>query len=141
MSTRGQTTLDFLIGTSVFLIAIVLILAFVPGIIDPFTAGTEGHSVTANRAAATLTESTLAEPDEPYILNKSTTDTFFTKDTDAIKSQLGLDPDIGINMTLANSTVTLDSVGPEPPTDRSVTSAWRVVSYDGKRAELTIRVW
>ncbi len=141
MSARGQTTLDFLIGTSVFLIAIALILAFVPGIIDPFTAGTEGHSVTANRAAATLTESTLAEPDNPYILDKSTVDTFFNKDTGTIKSQLGLHPDLGINMTLTNSTTTFNSVGPSPPEDRSVTSAWRVVSYDGQRAELTIKVW
>ena len=33
---RGQTTLDFAIGVSVFLIVVAFVLAFVPGMVQPF---------------------------------------------------------------------------------------------------------
>lgn len=141
MRRRGQTTLDFLIGTATFLIAIGLIIAFVPGIIDPFTAGTEGHSVMADRAVTRLTESDLADPDDPFLLDDATTDAFFDKDPDAVKSQLGFPGSASINVTLTDDSGQIDSVGPVPSDSRAVTSAWRVVTYDGERAEITVRVW
>lgn len=142
MNRRGQTTLDFLIGTSTFLIAIGIIIAFVPGMIDPFTVGTEGHSVMANRAVDTLAQSELAEPEEPYMMKESAVDAVLNNSTDtaAIKNRLGLGDSVDVNVTLTNDTTTKWR-GPSPPDSRSVTSAWRVVTYGGDRAELTVRVW
>lgn len=141
MMRRGQTTLDFLIGTATFLIAIGLIIAFVPGIIEPFAAGTEGHTVMADRAVSTLTESDLVEADEPFLLDKTATDDFFTKDSSAVKQQLGLPSTTGLNVTLSDESGQLDSLGPPPSNSQAVSSAWRVVTYDGDRAELTVRIW
>ena len=141
MAGRGQTTLDFLIGTATFLIAIGLIVAFVPGLINPFTAGTEGHSVMADRAISTLTESDLASPEDPYLLDTSATTAFFSQDSAAAKDQLGLPASVHLNVTLETESTRIGAVGPPPSDSRPVTSAWRVVSYDGDRAELTVRVW
>ena len=141
MRRRGQTTLDFLIGTATFLIAIGLIVAFVPGLINPFTAGTEGHSVMADRTASTLTESALVKADEPFLLDKTATDDFFNKNSSTVKQQLGLPSTTGLNVTLSDESGQLESLGPPPSNNQAVSSAWRVVTYDGDRAELTVRIW
>ena len=49
---RAQTTLDFLVGTTVFLLTVSAALVTVPGLIDPFATGMEAHSITADRIAA-----------------------------------------------------------------------------------------
>lgn len=141
--TRGQTTLDFLVGTSTFLIAIGLIVAFVPGMIDPFTIGTEGHSVLADRAVDSLAESELAAPGDPYDLDGTAVETVLgnTDDATVLRNRLGISDSVSINASLENSSGQLRYTGPAPPDTRSVTSTWRVVTYEGERAELIVRVW
>lgn len=75
---RGQTTLDFAIGMSVFLIAVAFVISFVPGLLDPFSGGGTEDTVTANRVATALAEDVLVEDTaEPYVLDRACTILFF----------------------------------------------------------------
>lgn len=74
---RGQTTLDFAIGVSVFLAVIVFVFAFVPGILAPFTSASERHTVEVGRVADSLTQDALGSPKHPYVLDTTCTIDFF----------------------------------------------------------------
>jgi hypothetical protein len=56
---RGQTTLDFAIGMSVFLMTTIAVISFVPGMLEPFQTGPQESTVIADRVATQLVESTL----------------------------------------------------------------------------------
>ncbi|WP_235728471.1 DUF7287 family protein [Halosimplex carlsbadense] len=74
---RGQTTLDFAIGMSLFLLTLTVVFLFVPGMIDPFTGGAQGETPAADRIADDLVESRLGDPSEPYALDSECTRRFF----------------------------------------------------------------
>ncbi|ACV10916.1 conserved hypothetical protein [Halorhabdus utahensis DSM 12940] len=74
---RGQTTLDFAFGVSIFLLVLAFAFTFIPGILQPFAEGTAAETVGANRAADTLAEGTLGDPATPYVLNTTCTVGFF----------------------------------------------------------------
>jgi len=95
---RGQTTLDFAIGVSVFLAVLLFIFLFIPGILSPFTASAQDETVTSNRVADQLAAGTLASPEQPYVLDSYCTVSFFENETDhcqfsgdSLEAQLGLD--------------------------------------------------
>ncbi|WP_435069574.1 DUF7287 family protein [Haloplanus sp. C73] len=54
MSRRAQTTIDFAIGTSVFLIVVAFVVAFIPGIFQPFTGGPQEELAGVDRVADTV---------------------------------------------------------------------------------------
>ena len=66
---RGQTTLDFATGVSLFLLALVFVFMFVPGTLQPFTQSAQEETVSANRVADLLVTDLLADADEPYLLD------------------------------------------------------------------------
>jgi len=74
---RAQTTLDFAVGMSVFLLTVAFVLSFTPNIVAPFSESGTEDTVTANRVASQLVEGTLADPDRPYVLDKACTTAFF----------------------------------------------------------------
>jgi hypothetical protein len=74
---RGQTTLDFAVGMSIFLIAVAGVISFTPSLLEPFEGSGTEDTIVANRVASQLVEGTLAEPDEPYVLDKACTMAFF----------------------------------------------------------------
>lgn len=133
---RAQTTLDFLIGASVFLLTVGIVIGMVPGILDPFALDQSAAPVGANRAATALATNELAVEETPYVLSTSAVQAFFGQDEQSVREQLHLDDDVSINVTLSNK-----SVGPPIPSDGSITSASRVVSYDGEQAKLRVRTW
>jgi hypothetical protein len=104
---RGQTTIDFAIGTSVFLLTVAFAVAFVPGILQPFTGGAQEEMATVDRAAATLAADLLGGPEQPYLLNETCTEAFFN-DTSAcgfdgshsVRERLGLDDRQRINVRI-----------------------------------------
>lgn len=103
-ATRGQTTLDFAIGISVFLAVLIFIFLFIPGLLSPFTEGAQEETVVSNRVADGLTRSMLGSPAQPYRLDRYCTVKFFDDTTapatctgswsggQPVESQLGLDP-------------------------------------------------
>ena len=74
---RGQTTLDFAVGVSIFLAVVMFIFLFVPGIVAPFTVGAQDETVTVNRVADGLTQGQLGSPERPGVLRTDCTVDFF----------------------------------------------------------------
>lgn len=84
---RGQTNLDFALGVSVFLLTIVFVFSFVPGMLEPFTASTQQETAASDRIADQLAQEMLvSDPGEPYRLDRECTVIFFESRQD------GLDP-------------------------------------------------
>ncbi|MDZ7851033.1 MAG: hypothetical protein U5K70_09695 [Halodesulfurarchaeum sp.] len=137
---RGQSTLDFLLGTVIFLFAVLIVVAVVPGMLDPFATGSEAHPVAADRAVTTLATEDLADG-SPYIATESRVKGVFNQTESELGHSLGIPDRARFNVTLRLAHETVGTVGPEPPSSGSVTSAWRVVSYEGAPANLTVRMW
>lgn len=74
---RGQTTLDFALGVSIFFGIIIFVFAFVPGILQPFSATVQEETVGVNRVADGLTDGKLGSPAEPGVLDRRCTVWFF----------------------------------------------------------------
>lgn len=74
---RGQTTLDFTIGVTIFVVVLMGVFLFVPGTLEPFDNGNQEDLVTVERIADDLTQQSLAAPERPFILDDSCTVTFF----------------------------------------------------------------
>ena len=74
---RGQTTLDFALGISLFLIVLVVVFQFIPGLLQPFNSGTQDETVAVDRIADQLAGSLLAESSSPYVLLTDCTKEFF----------------------------------------------------------------
>lgn len=83
---RGQTTLDFALGISIFLIVILFVFTFIPGLLDPFTLNNEENTPLAGQIADRLSQDTLGDPTEPYVLDRYCTVAFFNS-SDAGPSQ------------------------------------------------------
>ncbi len=93
---RAQTTLDFAVGMSIFLLTVAFVFTFAPNIAEPFSdSGTE-NTVVADRAASQLVAGTLADPDRPYVLDKACTIAFFAPEN------LDGDPDNDADLNSSN---------------------------------------
>ena len=57
---RGQTTVDFAIAIGLFLIALTVVISFLPGLIDPFAGTPSENPLIADRIANQLTDYQLA---------------------------------------------------------------------------------
>lgn len=140
MTDRGQSALDFLLGAVIFLIAVMIVVAVIPGMLDPFTTGSESHPVIVDRAVTTLATEELAS-ESPYVASESTVTDVFEQSESELIATLGLPDSIRLNVTMDNGTGRVDYLGPTPPATKSVTAAWRVVEYRGTPANVTVRVW
>ncbi|TKX59036.1 hypothetical protein EXE44_05695 [Halorubrum sp. SS7] len=153
---RAQTVLDFVVGMSVFLVAVGFTFAFVPSLLEPYAVGEGATVIVAERGAARLAESSLAGAGSTATLSHACTLAFFdgtdpataaaesgcdwAANADDLHAELGVDDFRGLNLTVTrNGTVrTLDPggaavpmrAGPAPPRDRSVAAASRIVAID-----------
>lgn len=114
---RGQTTLDFTVGVSIFLLVLISIFLFVPGTLEPFTQGSQEEIVTVNRVADQLSEGQLGDPATPHILDTSCTVAFFQDTSPAdcrfsgpnLTARVGVKPRQNVNVTIeGNVTETSD---------------------------------
>lgn len=144
---RAQTTMDFAVGVSVFLVTVAFAFTFVPGIIAPFAGSGVGDPVTANRLADDLVGDRLAGPGSQYVLSADRVEGFFASGT-PLDDRLPVPRFRNVNVTLeaqdgtpavVNGTTAV--AGQATPTDADVTVAWRVVSVNDTRMELVVRVW
>ncbi|MFB6081644.1 MAG: hypothetical protein ABEJ67_02365 [Halanaeroarchaeum sp.] len=138
---RAQTTLDFLVGMSAFLLVVGLVVAMVPGMLAPFQMNQDATPVAGNRVVAALATDELASPERPFVLDEQAVDEVFALGQAGLRTRLHLQSDVSVNVTLANETGTLRTVGPAVPSDRAVTTTWRTVAYRGEHAILTVRLW
>jgi hypothetical protein len=158
---RGQTTMDFAIGMSLFLLVLVGVFTFLPSVFAPFSADGGSSMVVADRAAARLAGQTLvATTERPLLLDAACTVAFFDEtspvpadcnfDADAgnLGAALGVDTDVHrVNVTLEDDggVVSLKGTplraGPDIPPSGDVVTATRAVRLDGTRERLLVRVW
>lgn len=168
---RGQTTIDFAVGVSIFLLTVAFVLTTVPGMLEPF-AHDQDDPLVADRVVSQLSEGYLGDPDTPTRLNETCTFAFFEASGTAcgfdaskpVTEQLHLGNRHSINVTLRrtvpgggqptvlcldnNEVVTCGgggirmSRGPTPPeTAGSEISARRTVYIDGKDTLLVVKIW
>lgn len=166
---RGQTSLDFLVGVSIFLLTIAFVIAFVAQLTAPYQA--QEKPVVAERVASDLTESYLAESGTPSALDEDCTVAFFSQaggehcsfePTDTLHEQLGLSSRYAVNVTLSRGVTeegspallcatngTIGACGsnslaigePVPDRSRSAATAKRTVHVGGMDAVLEVTVW
>ncbi|ELZ52012.1 hypothetical protein C465_02846 [Halorubrum distributum JCM 9100] len=157
---RGQTVLDFVVGMSVFLVAVGFTFAFVPSLLEPYAVGEGATVIVAERGAARLAESSLAGSSlagagSTATLSHACTLGFFNEtapgaaaESDCawtataadLHAELGVDDLRGLNLTVTQhgAIKRLDSddgpvamrAGPAPPSSTSVSSASRIVTID-----------
>lgn len=109
-NSRGQTTLDFAFGMSIFIAVVLFIFLFIPGILDPFTAGVQEETVTTNRIADEVTHGLLGSTSTPKVLNRTCTVRFFDaappgacnyySGSSALTDRVGIDDIENINITV-----------------------------------------
>jgi len=108
---RGQTTFDFALGMSIFLLSLAFVLVFVPGMFDPFTAGTQEETVAVNRVADELAQRALGNATTPYELDAGCTRAFFAGGTGTgcefsgatIEEQVGVEDRQRVNVTVTGN--------------------------------------
>jgi len=163
-SERGQTTLDFAVGMSVFLLTVIFVIAYAPTMFDPFAGGSGAKLVAADQAATALSGDLLvASTAEPGTLSAGCVVAFFDEnqpgqdcqteaDFESLDSALALD-DRNVNVTIHE----LDASASDPATpgwfedgltrsnsettQSDVAVATRTVSIEGQQYRLTVRVW
>ncbi|MFB6092500.1 MAG: hypothetical protein ABEK02_05770 [Haloquadratum sp.] len=156
---RAQTTVDFAVGASLFLLVTAFVVAFIPTIFAPFASVDSPQ--TADRLATSLATDDLGDPGGPYVLNATCTDGFFAQlrggpnaptacrfDTtaDTTTAVFTLEETTAVNVSVR----TLDggvadggtwTAGPPLPETASVTAARRVVFVGGETYRLLVRTW
>ncbi|MFC6864524.1 hypothetical protein ACFQGE_13790 [Halomicroarcula sp. GCM10025817] len=115
---RGQTTLDFAIGMSLFLAVLIFIFLFVPGLLAPFTAGGQEETVSSNRVADYLAKGALGTPRDPFVLDTQCTILFFDNQTAADKcggdwsGDMPVEETMGLDPARQNLNVTIRGTAP-----------------------------
>lgn len=159
---RAQTGIDFLVGMSVFLIAVGFVFAFVPSMFAPFGGSGVNDALIADRSASYLAEYALVEdPTNPGVLSTDCTAAFFAEDgeraanhdcdfdhtqIDDLTALLGLQKWKNAQVTIGEpdqvptENITMQR-GDDPPSAGSDTVSQRVVSIEGGTYELRVRVW
>ena len=153
---RAQTVLDFVVGMSVFLVAVGFTFAFVPSLLEPYAVGEGATVIVAERGAARLAESSLTGAGSTATLSHACTFAFFngtdpetasdesdcgwTANAGDLHAELAVDELRGLNLTVTQhgTVATLDSdgttvpmrAGPAPPSGASVSAASRIVTID-----------
>jgi len=150
-SRRAQTTIDFLMGISVFLLTVAFVFGFLPGVFKPFSTPSGPNAMVADRSAARLAEGLLGPATTPAALNTSQTTDFFAAyagDPVGLDRALGVDPGTQVNVTIQDGGTiravngTQLRAGPSPPSaSTDVIVAWRIVRLDGTNSRLYVRVW
>ena len=116
---RAQTTLDFAIAMGVFLLAVTFVFTFIPSLTAPFIDGNQEQSAVADRVASNLVEGSLADPNEPYVLDVTCTNGFFdgtnesatdhcgyANDTTDYRERIGVSdrPKVNVSLVRVNAT-------------------------------------
>jgi hypothetical protein len=162
---RAQTVLDFVVGMSVFLAVVAFTFAFVPSLLEPYSAGEGATVIIAERGAAQLAESSLAGAESTAVLSPACTLAFFDgtspgtaesewgcnwkANADVLHAELGVAEFRGVNVTITQNG-TVGAIGPDDvpmragadlPRSQSVAAASRIVDIGGDPYRLTLRVW
>lgn len=147
---RGQTLIDYTIGISLFLIAVMFVFATVPTIFAPFQSPIESdQSAQSNRLASQVASDLTAGDSETYLNASGVTDFFSSaaNPTDAsdLRSRYGLDREVHINVTLRTVEPLPDRTVGDRVGGHAVAASTRVLSDGGNlcrpTCRLVVRMW
>jgi hypothetical protein len=155
MDSKGQITIDYLIGIIIFLFAVIFIFNYTSGIFTPFHSNSDEITLIADRTSTALVEKILSEGDEtvPNMINKEKTDILFSElDTnyESYIDYLGLTGSYlryDFNVTLENRTATINTAGKVIPQGVNVGQTKRIVlikdddNGETDTAIMSFRVW
>ncbi|GAA0308334.1 DUF7287 family protein [Halarchaeum salinum] len=141
---RGQTTLDFAAGVSVFLVTVIFVFAFVPSLLAPVSSGQPSNTVVADRIATDLAQEELAVEGHPYTLDGPIDDQ--DQRLENARGNISVPPGTFVNLTLRNADMDtgppVPSNGSTPGENTATAVAWRVVTApNGTSYELRVIVW
>lgn len=140
---RGQTGLDFLVGMSVFLLAVGFVFLFLPTMFDPFVGSGTSNALIADRSAAHLAEEALVDPRNPGVLDEAKAEGFFDEcgESTEINELLGVGYQ-QLNVTLERSGTVEFACGPAYTEGKSITASQRVLTNpDDELLRMYVRVW
>lgn len=164
---RGQTQIDFLIGMSVFLLAVAFTFGFVPTMIEPFEETSGSDLQAADRSAAHLAEYALGSdnnddaPGRPAVLNETCVEAFFNESSSddftschyeshagKLYTALALDEDttyVHVNISDDDGVHEIEGTelekGDDPRSGENIAVSNRVVSINEELYELYVKVW
>lgn len=92
----------------IFLLSLAFVLAFVPGLLQPFTGGTQAETPAVNRVADDLSQRLLGNASEPYSLDGDCTRKFFESgsfpecgfDATTVQERVGVVDHRRVNVTI-----------------------------------------
>lgn len=136
---RGQTPQDFAIGMSIFLLAVITVLTFVPSIFTPFTAPETAIEGQADRAS-TAAMSDLTVEGSSTQLNSSAAEAWFadyqSRPTEDLATELGLESYRSVNVTV----VPLEGNATATPVSVDGTALTAGEAYDGQSSSTMVRI-
>lgn len=135
MNGRAQTTQDFAIGASVFLLTMAFVFALIPTVFAPFqTPVTSADTVASQRIADSVQGEITGEG---LTIDPAARDAFFASTTgDGIRERYGLGRSTNVNVTLGAY-----SAGDPYYEEPVVISRRLVVEPGGSSIEIEVRVW
>ena len=153
---RGQVTLDYLAGITIFLFAIFFVFQYTSGMFTPFQSNSDEITLVADRTSIILVENVMSAGDSstPNFVDEAKVDSFFTKlgtDYSETIESLGLNGtyyDYDLNVTLENETSgIIYSQGMPLSATENIGQTKRVVllkyedTSNTEIALLSVRVW
>jgi len=140
---RGQTPQDFAIGMSIFLLAVLTVLAFVPSIFTPFTAPETAVEGQGDRASTVVMDE-LTVNGSSTTLNASKTERWFSvarnESTDDFAVDLGLESYREVNVTIYRLNDTNATEIVELTANGNATNLTAGEPYDGEPSSTMVRI-
>jgi len=160
---RGQTTVDFAIAISIFLVAVVFTLTLVPSLFQPYDNTAEEQAV-SDRAATTLSSNVLTNPQDKYILDNNCTEEFFQQmtgtasnvgtncrfpdNTFSLREMFRFSNGVFMNVTIEDTSGNVQTfngtemrAGDSVPDVADTTVSTRVVLFNGDKHYLKVVTW
>jgi hypothetical protein len=149
---RGQTTHDFALGISVFLVASLFVVSFIPGVTAPYTEGISEVEQEHARTVASTLVANLSTGTSPTTLDDEATTAFFSTDwgETGLQKRFGLRNATSLNVTLRGleeDDGVLTSCGGDRCVvgsryrDQSAATVVRLVRFHGQPYRMEVRVW
>lgn len=139
---RGQTTQDFAIGISIFLLTVAFVFAFVPSIFAPFDSEvSDDLSAQSDRGATAVLTNTTVEGKSVEI--NDTKARLFFDDSSDLQERLRLPPQADINITMYDlgEERVVNTTGPVGAGGSPATVEYTVGDrFRGQAAASTIRI-
>lgn len=139
MRRRGQTTQDFAVGASVFLLTMAFVFALIPTVFAPFQTPVDSADTVASQRIADSVHSEIT--DEGVTLNGTDTTAFFGSTTgEDLRKRYGLSRSAHVNVTLVGDGRSVGDVYRDEP----VVISRRVAVNESMGCEpcqIEVRIW